>query len=1025
MNTIVETAHQSMIAWFNKHEETSKIYAQEVEKITKELVIISPNGEVLIHAPLQSELRNFLRPLYTGMDYESFFIIGPGNINLASARDSNVGKLNLLNEQEGFLQRIWSGETLVSLPVLTDVPLPDKSGKVQERRASMFVSTPLKDQSGAIIALLTLRIDPNKDFTQLFDRAHLGSSGKTYCVDSRGRMITNSRFHNQLVETGLINQNESEILNLTLSDPGVNLVHGEKRHSSPAKEPLTRMAESLTAGESGSDLEGYRDYRGVPVIGTWIWNNKYELGVATEVDVSQAFGTLNRLIAVTMLLMSLSVGMIFGISILFSRWRKQLSESEERFRNLYETSIIGLYRTTPDGQFRMANPTLVNMLGYGSFHELAQIEQESSYVDSGQRADFKKILEEHGEVVNFEIERYCKNGAIILVSESVKRGKDNAGKIVYDGTVEDITSRKRAEEELRLQSEVIANMNEAVYLIRAKDGTIVYTNTAFETMFGYNHNEMLGSHVSIVNAPTQNDPNETAKEIINLVEKEGSWKGEIHNIRKDGTIFWSYATVSKFDHSKFGKVFVSIHKDISLHKHAEEKYKHILDTALDGFWTTDMSGRLLEVNHSYCQMSGYTRDELLQMNVRTLEAAEDPDDTRKHIEKVIASGSDRFTSKHLRKDGTTFDVEVGAQYITSKENPIFVAFIKDISERIRSGKKLIDSENTLRRAQSVAKVGSWRLDVHQNVLEWSSETYSIFSIPDDVSMTFETFLACVHPDDQEYVNKSWNAALKGAPYNIEHRIRVNGNIKWVQERAELEIDTEGMLLRGIGTVQDITERKYAEEKLNSALQEKEILLKEIHHRVKNNLQIVSGLLYLQSQQLTDEKTIGMFAESLNRIKAMGLLHEFLYQSEDVKNIDFKSYLHELISVLKASYLEKNAKIAIELSIKGSIEFEKALYCGLIINELVSNALKYAFKGSQDGKVAIQFEKQNNEYCLTISDNGSGIPVIDTVLRGKTLGLKIVGTLTQQLEGTINYTTDRGTTVVIIFPMYCSWWLHYH
>lgn len=153
-----------------------------------------------------------------------------------------------------------------------------------------------------------------------------------------------------------------------------------------------------------------------------------------------------------------------------------------------------------------------------------------------------------------------------------------------------------------------------------------------------------------------------------------------------------------------------------------------------------------------------------------------------------------------------------------------IAVVRDITREKEAEEALRESEHDLNRAQAVAKTGSWRLDVRRNILRWSAETYRMFGIPQNTPMTYDTFLATIHPDDREYVDTKWMAALHGEPYDVEHRIIVDEAVKWVRERAELDFDPQGNLLGGFGTVQDITERKLAEE-------EREHLLNEVQHRV--------------------------------------------------------------------------------------------------------------------------------------------------------------------------------------------------
>jgi two-component sensor histidine kinase len=237
----------------------------------------------------------------------------------------------------------------------------------------------------------------------------------------------------------------------------------------------------------------------------------------------------------------------------------------------------------------------------------------------------------------------------------------------------------------------------------------------------------------------------------------------------------------------------------------------------------------------------------------------------------------------------------------------------------------------------------------------------------------------------------------------------------VRERAELEMDAGEALQHGIGTVQDITERKLAEDTIKASLKEKELLLKEIHHRVKNNLQIVSSLLYLQSTKTEDEATRATFLESLNRIKSMALLHEELYRSGDLQRVNFGEYLSGFISILKESYMKPDSPIDIHIENSGDkIDFDKAIYCGLIINELVSNALKYAFPGNKNGKIEIGLAKKENQFILTVSDNGIGMKNINELSLKKSMGLLIVERLVDQLNGTMEHQTVGGTTFIIKF-----------
>ena len=217
-------------------------------------------------------------------------------------------------------------------------------------------------------------------------------------------------------------------------------------------------------------------------------------------------------------------------------------------------------------------------------------------------------------------------------------------------------------------------------------------------------------------------------------------------------------------------------------------------------------------------------------------------------------------------------------------------------------------------------------------------------------------------------------------------------------------------------VEDITERKRSEEQIKASLKEKEVLLKEIHHRVKNNLQVICSLLYLQSTKVGDKRALEMFTESQNRVRSMALIHEKLYQSKDMANIDFSEYVQSLTTYLFHSYGVKAGTISMNLSIDNVLlGVDKAIPCGLIINELVSNSLKYAFPNGNKGEINIQLYSDNdNHVIMNIDDNGVGIPEDIDFQKTKTLGLQLVNILTRQLKGTIKLDHEEGTRFEIVF-----------
>ncbi len=218
---------------------------------------------------------------------------------------------------------------------------------------------------------------------------------------------------------------------------------------------------------------------------------------------------------------------------------------------------------------------------------------------------------------------------------------------------------------------------------------------------------------------------------------------------------------------------------------------------------------------------------------------------------------------------------------------------------------------------------------------------------------------------------------------------------------------------------ELIERRRAEEQIKASLEEKEVLLKEIHHRVKNNLQVVSSLLDLQASNISDQRTVDMFRDSQNRVTSMGLIHERLYQANDLARIDFAEYIKELSANLQFSYARDGSEVQIE-TVADSIflDVDTSIPCGLIINELVSNALKYAFPNGQGGHIRIGLTQTGDDQLqLVVQDNGIGLSEEIDLRKTKSLGLKLVHTLSRQLRGQIEITSQSGTAFKISFPFH--------
>ena len=283
-----------------------------------------------------------------------------------------------------------------------------------------------------------------------------------------------------------------------------------------------------------------------------------------------------------------------------------------------------------------------------------------------------------------------------------------------------------------------------------------------------------------------------------------------------------------------------------------------------------------------------------------------------------------------------------------------------------------------------------------------------------------SWLDAVYPGDKKRVYANVEARRKEgflSGSELEYRIvRPDGTIRWIRSRSFPIWNSFGAVHRIVGLAQDITARKRVEEQIQASLKEKEVLLKEVHHRVKNNMQIIASLLDLQSESLTDSVTRQIFQESQNRVRSMALIHEHLYQSEDLARIDAAQYIQDLVYSLFNSYETQSESIISKLDVDEIfLEVDTAIPCGLILNELISNALKHAFPDGRAGEICINLHSnQEKQLTLSVRDNGVGLPEELDFRNTESLGLQLVCTLTAQLKGTITLDSSRGTAFQITF-----------
>lgn len=505
------------------------------------------------------------------------------------------------------------------------------------------------------------------------------------------------------------------------------------------------------------------------------------------------------------------------------------------------------------------------------------------------------------------------------------------------GSVQDVTQKKHDEAALseseKKYKTLAETANDFIFIVDC-DEIVQYVNLYAARRINDTPQKIVGKKLKNVfrkdlyesQIPNIKTVIKTAKPL--LIETKSFFGG--HEI-------WLSTSLSPiFDEKCTVKSVLGISRDITNRvlaeqsmRESEEKYRELIEQAADGIFIGDPKGNFIEVNSFACELSGYTKKELLKMNMSQFFAKSEL--KRKPLRYDLLINGDIIVKERTltRKDGTRITIEMNTKHMS---NGNYQAIMRNINERKRAEDMLFQYQEEL---ESLVKRRTQQL-----------------------------------------------------------------------EKAIADLKKEN------------SERLHMEELLKFQLKEKVILLKEIHHRVKNNMQVIISLLNLQAANINDSKMLELYQESQNRIKSMALIHEKLYQSKDLTHIDFSEYVCSLTNYLAHSFLSEDNTIEIETKSQNiSLEYDIVIALGLIINELVSNSIKYAFKGLDRGKVEISLKKvKGNLLHLCVADNGNGIPKQINFRNTKSLGLQLVCSLTEQIGGIISMTNTTGTKFCIKFPL---------
>ncbi len=597
-----------------------------------------------------------------------------------------------------------------------------------------------------------------------------------------------------------------------------------------------------------------------------------------------------------------------------------------------------------------------------------------------------------------------------------------------------------AVENLRLQIDGLRDF--AVFSLD-RDGCVATWNAGAQLLLGHEPDQVLGDSFARFFEPEDAAAGIPRRE-LECAERDGHFESEGWRLRMDGTRFWANTIITALRAPNgalvgFGKVI----RDITERKRSVEQFRLAIEAAPTGMLMMDSTGAIVLVNVQVEKLFGYPRAELLGQRIEMLVPerfrARHPDFRRAFFgdpkSRSMGAGRELYG---LRKDGTEIPIEIGLNPLQTPEGSFVLSSVVDITERKRSVEQF-------RLAIEAAPTGMLMMDQDGKIVLVNVQVEKLFGYPRDellgrqIEMLVPERFRARHPDFRRAFFGDPKSRSMGAGREL-HGLRKDGTEVPIEIGLNPLQTPEGNFV--LSSVVDITERKRADQErenllgqlrtlnadleqrvsertseLRATLREREVMLQEIHHRVKNNLQVISSLINMQIRQFDDRSSRDALEECQTRVQAIALIHEKLYQSKDYARVPFSEYARSLVAnVFEATGQSPNA-VALQFSMEDlPLGVDKAIPCGLVLNELITNALKHAFPNGRRGIVRVDLRRDDGCLVLTVADDGVGMPADFDHLTSSSLGMSLVHTLAEQLEGEVTIVRDGGTLFRVRFPM---------
>jgi PAS domain S-box-containing protein len=610
--------------------------------------------------------------------------------------------------------------------------------------------------------------------------------------------------------------------------------------------------------------------------------------------------------------------------------------------------------------------------------------------------------------------------------------------------IRDITIRRQAEAALERSEAsyrgLFNSVIESVY-IHDRDGIILDVNRGAVEMYGYPHEFFIGKAPRDLAAPGMNDLDRLPEIFRQAIEGVPQML-EFWGMRSNGEAFLKEVRMCRGTY--FGQeVLVAMAQDITERKKAEdslrqseERFRMLAEGAPIGISLMNSNDEFIYLNPMFRDLFGYSLEDI-PTNRRWFELAY-PDQAvrekamahwREDVLQSLDQGKSNGSTVWVRcRDGTDKFIQIRVVLLKGHS---YLRTYEDLTDRKRAEEELSETRRRLADIIDFLPDATFVIDSGGKVIAWNRAMEAITGVPAgemlgkgdyEYSLPFHAermpvLIDMVLGPQKTAVSRYTNVERRDGVLVGEGYAHCLGSGTYIWGVASPLYGSRGEVVGAIESIRDISERKLSEEKLRDSLREKEVLLREVHHRVKNNLQIISSMLNLQANYMGDLETIEALRDCQNRVRSMSLVHESLYSSDNLARVNFADYLRSLTKRLLGSFGVDKCRIKLHLDLEEIfLDIDNAISCGLIVNELISNSLKHAFPDGRSGQVCIRLcsIEDGGKMLLVIGGDGVGLPADLEFKKASSLGLKLVDGLIKQAKGTVVVDKSRGTVYTIQF-----------